>query len=162
MRRPLVIYDFATAPVWISFFISVRYLCTKIKETGGLFFLNRAAGSRVRREAAHPPPNLDAAPVLLPPNLDAATVFPSPNPGAKSDDSPPPICRPTSSDDVSCLGQPALDVKLQVSFSSFKNVFGFFIFMYDIQHCFICRPSGYTVSEDAGIEPRTVAVRRSI
>jgi hypothetical protein len=39
-------------------------------------------------------------------------------------------------------------------------------FMYDIQHCFICRPSDSTVSEDAGIEPRTVAttalaVRRS-
>jgi hypothetical protein len=35
-----------------------------------------------------------------------------------------------------------------------------------IQHCFICRPSDSTVSEDAGIEPRTVAtsaltVRRS-
>jgi hypothetical protein len=25
--------------------------------------------------------------------------------------------------------------------------------MYVIQHCFICRPSDYTVSEDAGIEP---------
>jgi hypothetical protein len=39
-------------------------------------------------------------------------------------------------------------------------------FMSDIQHCFICRPSDSTVSEDAGIEPRTVAssalaVRRS-
>jgi hypothetical protein len=34
---------------------------------------------------------------------------------------------------------------------------GFFLFMYDIQHCFICRPSDSTVSEDAGIEPRTVA-----
>ncbi len=39
-------------------------------------------------------------------------------------------------------------------------------YMYDIQHCFICRPSYSTVSEDAGIEPRTVAstaltVRRS-
>jgi hypothetical protein len=39
-------------------------------------------------------------------------------------------------------------------------------FMYDIQHCFICRPSDSTESEDAGIEPRTVAtaalaVRRS-
>jgi hypothetical protein len=38
--------------------------------------------------------------------------------------------------------------------------------MYYIQHCFICRPSDSTVSEDAGIEPRTVtttalAVRRS-
>jgi hypothetical protein len=35
-----------------------------------------------------------------------------------------------------------------------------------IQHCSICRPSGSTLSEDAGIEPRTVAtlaleVRRS-
>jgi hypothetical protein len=38
--------------------------------------------------------------------------------------------------------------------------------MYDIQHCFICRPSGSTVSEGAGIEPRTdattaLAVKRS-
>jgi hypothetical protein len=44
--------------------------------------------------------------------------------------------------------------------------FGFFLFMYDIQHCFICRPSDSTVSEDARIEPGTVAttalaVRRS-
>ncbi len=43
---------------------------------------------------------------------------------------------------------------------------GFFYSMYCIQHCFICRPSDSTVSEDAGIEPRTVAtseltVRRS-
>ncbi len=29
--------------------------------------------------------------------------------------------------------------------------------MYDIQHCFICHPSDFTMSEDAGIEPRTVA-----
>jgi hypothetical protein len=29
--------------------------------------------------------------------------------------------------------------------------------VYHIQHCFICRPSDSTVSEDAGIEPRTVA-----
>jgi hypothetical protein len=29
--------------------------------------------------------------------------------------------------------------------------------MYDIQQCFICRPSDFSVSEDAGIEPRTVA-----
>ncbi len=28
--------------------------------------------------------------------------------------------------------------------------------MYFIQHCFICRPSDSTVSEDAGIEPRIV------
>jgi hypothetical protein len=42
----------------------------------------------------------------------------------------------------------------------------FFLFIYDIEHCFICDPSDSTVSEDAGIEPRTVtstalAVRRS-
>ncbi len=29
--------------------------------------------------------------------------------------------------------------------------------MYVIQHCFICRPSDSSVSEDAGIEPRTLA-----
>ncbi len=28
---------------------------------------------------------------------------------------------------------------------------------YFVQHCFICRPSDFTESEDAGIEPRTVA-----
>ncbi len=39
-----------------------------------------------------------------------------------------------------------------------SDFFGFFsFFMYVFQHCFICRPSDFTVSEDAGIEPRTVA-----
>jgi hypothetical protein len=33
----------------------------------------------------------------------------------------------------------------------------FYFFSYDIQHCFICRPSDSTVPTDAGIEPRTVA-----
>jgi hypothetical protein len=42
----------------------------------------------------------------------------------------------------------------------------FFFFSYNIQHCFICRPSDSSVPTDAGIEPRTVAtcalaVRRS-
>ncbi len=32
----------------------------------------------------------------------------------------------------------------------------FFVFWYFIQHCFICRLSDFTVSEDAGIKPRTV------
>jgi hypothetical protein len=46
-----------------------------------------------------------------------------------------------------------------------RGVLGFFS-MYCIQHCFICRPSDSTVSEDAEIEPKTVAtsalaVRRS-
>jgi hypothetical protein len=51
----------------------------------------------------------------------------------------------------------------------FLNIFlgDFFLFcLYNIQHCFICRPSDSTVPTDAGIEPRTVAtgalaVRRS-
>jgi hypothetical protein len=48
-----------------------------------------------------------------------------------------------------------------------KNIFlEIFFFAYYIQHCFICRPSDYTVPTDAGIETRTVAtgalaVRRS-
>ncbi len=33
--------------------------------------------------------------------------------------------------------------------------------MYDIQHCFIYRPSDSPLSEDAGIEPRTVAITAS-
>ncbi len=42
----------------------------------------------------------------------------------------------------------------------------FYVCRYFIQHCFICRPSDSTLSENAGIEPRTVAtsaftVRRS-
>jgi hypothetical protein len=42
----------------------------------------------------------------------------------------------------------------------------YLFFMSDFQQCFICRPSASTVSEDAGMEPRTVAstalaVRRS-
>ncbi len=32
------------------------------------------------------------------------------------------------------------------------------IFMYVVQHCFIYRPSDSTVSEDAGIELRTVVI----
>ncbi len=39
----------------------------------------------------------------------------------------------------------------------FLNRF-YFLFLYFIRHCFICRPSDSTVSEDAGIEHRTVAI----
>ncbi len=47
-----------------------------------------------------------------------------------------------------------------------ENFYFIYFFMYFIQHCFICRSSDSTVSEDVGIEPRTVAtfalaVRRS-
>jgi hypothetical protein len=46
---------------------------------------------------------------------------------------------------------------LDQSCEAFKRgIFGDF-FYYFIQHCFICRPSESTVSQDAGIEPRTVA-----
>ena len=40
-----------------------------------------------------------------------------------------------------------------------RVVFGFFLFVYNSQHCFICRPSNSTMSENAGIEPRTVPLR---
>ncbi len=39
----------------------------------------------------------------------------------------------------------------------FCTLFSVFCFMYVIQYCFICQPSDSTVSEDAGIEPSTVA-----
>ncbi len=64
-----------------------------------------------------------------------------------------------------------------IIFGHFMNNISFFFFFggggdffsfvqYNIQHCFICRPSDSTVPTDAGIEPRTVAagalaVRRS-
>jgi hypothetical protein len=46
------------------------------------------------------------------------------------------------------------------------DLIGFFLLMYEIQHCFICRPTDSTLSEDAGIKIGTVAttalaVRRS-
>ncbi len=57
-------------------------------------------------------------------------------------------------------------IKILYCFFIKDNFLGFFLFMYDIQHCFICRPSDSTVSEAAGIQLRTVAttalaVRRS-
>jgi hypothetical protein len=46
------------------------------------------------------------------------------------------------------------------SFTRFNLTGGFFGFkMYFVQHCFICRPSDFTVSEDAGIEPRLLRLR---
>jgi hypothetical protein len=37
------------------------------------------------------------------------------------------------------------------------RIFWLYLFMYVIQHYFICRPSDSTETEDAGIEPRIVA-----
>ncbi len=48
-----------------------------------------------------------------------------------------------------------MDKKVDAFVHSLKG--GFFVF-YVIQHCFIWRPSDCTVSEDAGNEPRTVAI----
>jgi hypothetical protein len=48
-----------------------------------------------------------------------------------------------------------------IYFFFFNIFFGgiFFSFVrYNIQHCFICRPSDSTVQTDAGTEPRTVAI----
>ncbi len=58
-----------------------------------------------------------------------------------------------------------LAIKKVFFFLYFWGVF-FSFCSYNIQHCFICRPSDSTVPTDAGIEPRTVAtgalaVRRS-
>jgi hypothetical protein len=46
---------------------------------------------------------------------------------------------------------------LVINFNLKGDFFGFFFFMYVNKHCFICRPSDSTVSEDAGIYPSTVA-----
>jgi hypothetical protein len=49
-------------------------------------------------------------------------------------------------------------LKLKIGVVSLIKRAGIFrFFQYYIQHCFICRPSDSTVSEDAGVEPRTVA-----
>ncbi len=55
-------------------------------------------------------------------------------------------------------------IKNRIIFFYSGLIYGFFLHF--IQHCFICRPSDSTVSEDAEIEPRTfattaLAVRRS-
>jgi hypothetical protein len=52
-----------------------------------------------------------------------------------------------------------VDVKgnVQPNENRLKVVLGLFLFMYVIQHCFVCRPSDSTVSEDAGIESSIVA-----
>jgi hypothetical protein len=51
----------------------------------------------------------------------------------------------------------AVNISFTFKCESSKALKGDFLDFYDIQHCFICRPSDSTVSEDAGIEPRTVA-----
>ncbi len=55
---------------------------------------------------------------------------------------------------VSDFHIPSQDVTNQTQRGIFLDIF---FFVYDFQHCFICRPSDSTVSEDAGIEPTTVA-----
>ncbi len=68
------------------------------------------------------------------------------------------------------IGLPFFRIKPQVPHRKTHNFLNYFkkgvFFMYDIHHCFICRPSDSTVSEDVGIDTRkvaitTLAVRRS-
>ncbi len=79
---------------------------------------------------------------------------------------PPSLCQPQNIQYLKegTLRREAFFIRLKTFF--LRKLFWFSLFMYGIQHCFICRPSDSTVSEDAGIEPRTVAttalaVRRS-
>ncbi len=44
-------------------------------------------------------------------------------------------------------------MKVPTGFCVIYPIFDVLFFIYVIQHCFICRPSDSTVSEDAGIEP---------
>ncbi len=58
-----------------------------------------------------------------------------------------------------------LCLALQEALKKTQKIKGYFLefyfyVLYDIQHCFICRPSDSTVSEDAEVEPRTVATIR--
>ncbi len=54
-------------------------------------------------------------------------------------------------------GRKSIEVKIKTEKINRGIKKKFFFSMYCIQHCFICRPSDSTVSEDAGIQPRTVA-----
>ncbi len=50
------------------------------------------------------------------------------------------------------------NVEVGWQFGNFsRGIFLVFFCMYFIQHCFICRPSDSTVSDNAGIEPRPLA-----
>jgi hypothetical protein len=57
------------------------------------------------------------------------------------------------------FNNPYKNSTIQENLSLFKQggIFWIFFPTYCIQHCFICGPSDSTVSDDAGIEPRTVA-----
>ncbi len=56
---------------------------------------------------------------------------------------------------------PSVPIYIPASFRFLKgDILDFSIFFrYDIQHCFICRPSDSNVSEDAGIEPGQLLLR---
>jgi hypothetical protein len=79
---------------------------------------------------------------------------------------------PDSDPDPDSNSDPKLLLRIRNTGISDSDLLHFFSFnlgrkeSYNIQHCFICRPSDSTVPTDAGIEPRTVAtgalaVRRS-
>jgi hypothetical protein len=54
---------------------------------------------------------------------------------------------------IQAASEAAESERRQMNLKKNKVGFLFNFFMYFIQRCFICRPSGSTVPEDAGIEP---------
>ncbi len=145
MRRPLVIFDFATAPIWISLYMWRKFDLKK--EDRGVCFSwvgRRAVGWGERRSSHRRilmQRRYSYRRILMQRRyshrrilVQRATI----------------LCRRFAARlrAVPFLVSANLRkmlVKLQISFSSFKIFYRFFIFMYDIQHCFICRPSFSTV-----------------
>ncbi len=86
-----------------------------------------------------------------------------------------PACRQEGWSGSSCSPPPVSPPPYSPTYSSPKQSVGkwfllkrdfVFVCMYLIQHCFICRPSDSSVSENAGMEPRSIvtlplAVKRS-
>jgi hypothetical protein len=50
-----------------------------------------------------------------------------------------------------------ISIRLNSTCKADRTLQALYNFMRFLQHCFTCRPSDPTVSEDAGIEPRTAA-----
>ncbi len=84
-----------------------------------------------------------------------SSSWPSPSPGKKKQELLPPVT-------IKCVKfqiWPLKSLKSRLNFSADFYIYGMYlqVWIFFIQHCFICRPSDSIVSEDAGIEPWTVA-----